>query len=210
MMRQRGEGLWRKGGFVSIGIAFTKGIGLSRSLEAVCEKLIDGNGRIINTSYSEDEGGSNWVTVRTEEAAFDVSHSQFYGSVRLTTTRFGRRDQIVTVSLRDELEFDGLLIDLDYEDVFPDETKSKSHVEISKYVERLLVDLYGRVPFAYAVASHEMEWDWAPATFHREIESMGHLPLSVVPVDGGINMYHGSIALDGMTPQPNRMNKIRL
>lgn len=200
----------KSGGFVSIGIAFIKGSGVVRNLQLVCEALMRDGGKIEGLSYSKDEDGSNWVTLRPEEAEFDVLHNQFYGSIRLTTTRFGRRDQIVTVSLRNELEFDGLLIDLDYEDVFPDATQPKSHVEISKYVERLLVDLYGRVPFAYAIAGHEMEFDWAPATFHREIESLGYIPLSVVPVEGGINMYYGSIALDGMTPQPNRMNKIRL
>gem|GEM_PF-6885790 len=198
------------GGFVSIGIAFTKGSGLSRSLEAVCEELIDGDGSIISISYSENEDGSNWVTVRPEEAELDMVHSQYYGSVSLATARFGRRDQVVTVALRDELEFDGLLIDLSYENVFPDETQTKSHVEIAKYVERLLIDLYRRMPFAYAVAGHEVELDWAPATFQREIENMGYLPLSVMPMEGRINIYHGSIGLDGMTPQPNRMNKIRL
>lgn len=197
------------GGFVSIGIAFTKGSGLSRTLKAVCEELIDGNGSIISMSYSEDEDG-NWVTVRPEEAELDMVHSQYYGSVRLTTARFGQRDQVVTVSLRDELELDGQLIDLSYEDVFDGASSAVSHVELIKSVERFLIDLYRRMPFAYAVAGHEVELDWAPETFHREIESMGYLPLSVVPMEGRINIYYGSIGLDGMTPQPNRMNKIRL
>lgn len=189
------------GGFVSIGIAFTTGSGLLRNLQVICEALMRDGGKINRITYSKDEDGTEWMTVEPKETYPDLSHIRYYGAVTLTTNRFGRTNQVVTVSLKDELDFDGLLIDLDWDVVFQDTLDRESIASMTTRIERLLIDVYQLIPYAYAIVGHEIELDWAPDTFlhkHKLIES---LSLSILPIKDGLNVIHGKIALDGMTPQ---------
>ncbi|WP_214823523.1 Imm64 family immunity protein [Exiguobacterium sp. s28] len=194
----------KSGGFVSIGIAFTIGSGLVRNLQIVCDALMQDGGEVDHISYSQDEDGTEWVTIEPTGSDLDLSQIQYYGSVTLSTARFGRRYQIVTVSVRDEIGFEGLLIDLDWEDLFVDTNMTESFVRATASVERLLIDVYRSASFAYAVAGHEIELDWAPKTFLQERNLIESLSLSVIPIKDGLKLVHGSIALDGMTSQLSR------
>ena len=198
------------GGFVSIGIAFTTGSDLLRNLQVICEALMRDGGKINRITYSKDEDGTEWVTVEPKDTNPDLSHIRYYGAVTLTTNRFGRTNQVVTVSLRDELDFDGLLIDLDWEDVFQDTIDKESLASITTSIERLLLDVYQRIPYAYAIAGHEIELDWAPDTLLQDRKLIESLSLSVIPVQHGLNVIHGTIALDGMTSQDDKSSHRRL
>ncbi|TCI22937.1 hypothetical protein EVJ33_04960 [Exiguobacterium sp. SL-10] len=199
----------KSGGFVSIGIAFTTGSGLLRNLQVVCEALMRDGGKIDRITYSKDEDGTEWVTIEPKGSDLDLSQIQYYGSITLSTARFGRRDQIVTVSLKTEVDFEGLLIDLDWEDLFVDTNETESIVRATDSVERLLIDVYRSTSFAYAVAGHEIELDWAPETLLQDRKVIESLSLSVIPVKDGLKVVHGSIALDGMTPQDDKSSNRR-
>lgn len=199
----------KEGGFVSIGIAFTTGSGLLHNLQVVCEALIRDGGKIKRITYSKDEDGTEWVTIEPKGLELDLSQIQYYGSITLSTARFGRRDQIVTVSLKTEVDFEGLLIDLDWEDLFVDVNETESIVRATDSVERLLIDVYRSTSFAYALAGHEIELDWAPETLLQDRKVIESLSISVIPVKDGFKVVHGSIALDGMTPQDDKSSNRR-
>lgn len=200
----------KSGGFVSVGMAFTKGNEQHQHLRFVCAALTKAGGRIIRIAYSNDVDGNEWVTVEPEDKNPDLSHIRYYGAVTLTTNRFGRTNQVVTVSLKDELDFDGLLIDLDWEDVFQDTIDLQSIASMTTRIERLLIDVYQRIPYAYAIAGHEIELDWAPDTLLQDRKLIESLSLSVIPVQHGLNVTHGTIALDGMTSQDAKSSNRRL
>ncbi|MCC5892040.1 Imm64 family immunity protein [Exiguobacterium sp.] len=200
----------KSGGFVSIGMAFAKGNGRDQNLRIVCEALMITGGRITRISYSNDEAGNEWVAIEPKDANPDLSHIRYYGTVTLTTNRFGRINQVVTVSLKDELNFDGLLIDLDWEDVFTDTNDTESIASITTSIERLLLDVYQRIPYAYAVAGHEMELDWAPDSFPTSANWLDMFPLSIIPSPEGVAITYGSISIDGMTRQSKKKLSISL
>lgn len=200
----------KSGGFVSIGIAFTKGSGLHRNLQIICEALMQDGREIDRISYSKDEDGTEWVTIEPTGSDLSLSQIQYYGSVHLSTARFGRRDQTVTVSLKTEVDFEGLLIDLDWEDLFVDTNETESIVKVTDIVEQLLTDVYQSTSFDYAVVGHEIELDWAPETFLEDRKYIESLSLSVIPVKDGLKVVHGAIALDGLTPQDDRCSNRRL
>ena len=200
----------KSGGFVSVGMAFTKGNGQHQHLRVVCAALTNAGGRIIRIAYSNDVDGNEWVTVEPEDKNPDLSHIRYDGAVTLTTNRFGRTNQVVTVSLKDELDFDGLLIDLDWDDVFQDTIDTESIASITTRIERFLIDVYQRIPYAYAIAGHEIELDWAPDTLLQDRKLIESLSLSVIPVQHGLNVIHGTIALDGMTSQDDKSSHRRL
>lgn len=198
----------KSGGFVSIGMAFVKGSGKDQTLRVVCEALMRAGGRITRISYSNDEAGDEWVAIEPKDANPDLSHIRYYGAVTLTTNRFGRINQVVTVLLKDELDFEGLLIDLNWEDLFQDKNDTESIASITTSIERLLLDVYQRIPYAYAVAGHEMELDWAPDSFPTSTDWLDVLPLSIVPSPEGVTITYGLITIDGMTTQVKKVSTI--
>lgn len=196
------------GGFISIGMAFAKGNGRDQTLRIVCEALMRAGGRIIRISYSNDEAGNEWVAIEPKDANPDLSHIRYFGAVTLTTNRFGRINQVVTVLLKDELNFDGLLIDLNWEDLFQDTNDTESIASITTSIERLLLDVYQRIPYAYAVAGHEMELDWAPDSFPTSTDFLDSFPLSIALSPDTLVITRGSISMDGMTPQVKKVSAI--
>lgn len=199
----------KAGGFVSIGMAFTKGNEQHQHLRFVCAALTKAGGRIIRIAYSNDVDGNEWVTVEPKDKNPDLSHIRYYGAVTLTINRFGRTNQVVTVSLKDELDFDGLLIDLDWEDVFQDTIDLQSIASMTTSIERLLLDVYQRIPYSYAIAGHEIELDWAPDSFPMSTDFLDSFPLSIVLSPDTLVITHGSISMDGMTPQPKKVSTIK-
>lgn len=167
-------------------------------------------GKLDQITYSKDEEGTEWVTIEPKGSDLDLSQIQYYGSVTLSTARFGRRDQVVTVSLRDEVGFEGLLIDLDWKDLFVEPNDVESIDRVTDSVERLLMDVYRSTSFAYAIAGHEIELDLAPETLLQDRKLINSLSLSVIPIEDGLKVIHGTIALDGITLQLRRTYSINL
>ncbi|NMF01550.1 Imm64 family immunity protein [Aneurinibacillus aneurinilyticus] len=187
------------GGYISIALVYEDRNKLSNELKKLTRYFIQKGAILLKVKYSEDKEGENWreEIVNNNEVDFTMLTEKYYGNIDIIADMFNESLKNLKLSIHKEEGFYGFLIDIKWEELF--EEHSKSSVEkITQNIINIILQLYKETQFSYAFCGHEVEIEFSPNDFNS-IEN-GY-PISVLPFNDRLEVFYGEFSIDGISFQ---------
>lgn len=188
------------GGYVSIGMVFEQAEGARSVIPELMSFLLLHGHSFQTVSYSEDADGERWITVpATASSVIEAVSSGWYATVEMTTAIAHEKVQI---RFTETASAAGFLMDIPWEAFI-----RLDHATVTNQVANGLIGLHSAAPFRYAFGGHELEIEHSPSAFESMITERTDFPLSIVAFDDHFLIAHGTIGMDGITPQQTHVEK---
>ncbi|WP_077620708.1 Imm64 family immunity protein [Bacillus sinesaloumensis] len=197
------------GGYVNIGVVFNEDYPLISTFEKLKEFILKKGGTFLNLKYSEDIEGEKWVENEVQNNKLDVSFLDgYYISSELSGDIFNIKSESITLTVEKEANYHGFLFSIGWEDIFPDESDDSSIKTARQSIIKTLFELHKTIPFSYSFVGHEIEIEMDPNEFSSQIENNHSYPVAMVDTQSGLDIYYGSIGIDGFSKEIPRKETI--
>lgn len=199
------------GGFINIGIVFSKEQSLNQNLYALIDSFVTQGSNLIKLNFSKDKDGTRWIEkqIINNEVTVDLS-AKYYPFLTLSGDALGIDSDEIKLSPVVEEDFHGFLIDIKWDDLFPLSHNSDIVVSRTNELIRFLIDTYKQTAYSYAIVGSELDIELSPEGFMDEISSADYFPLALLGDNSKMQIYKGSHHIDGITPQRKNIETINL
>lgn len=199
------------GGFINIGVVFSKEQSFNQSLYAVIDSFVSQGSNLIKLNFSENEEGTHWIEkqIINNKVTVDLSEN-YYPFITLSGNALGMNNNEIKLSPVVEKDFHGFLIDIKWVDMFPLPHNSDTLVSRTNKLIRFLINSYKLTAYSYAIVGSELDIELSPEDFMDKISSVDHFPLALVGDNSKVQIHRGSHHIDGITPQRKNIETIHL
>ncbi|WP_214828519.1 Imm64 family immunity protein [Exiguobacterium sp. s26] len=134
------------GGFINIGIVFSKEQSLNQNLYALIDSFVNQGSNLIKLNFSKDKDGTRWIEkqIINNKVTVDLS-ANYYPFLTLSGDALRIDSDEIKLSPVVEEEFHGFLIDIKWDDLFPLPHNSDIVVSRTNELIRFLIDTWGTV-----------------------------------------------------------------
>jgi len=187
------------GGYISIALVYEDNNESSNKLEGLI-KYFTQNGSIpLEMKYCEDEEGEIWreEILCNKTIDFTLLTEGYFGSIIVNTDIFNGNLIKINISVHKEKGCFGFLIDIEWEDLFKECSKSLSD-EVSANIVNFLHQIYLMTHYNYSYCGHEVEVECSS----RDLKSkVNQYPIAVVPFEDRLEVFYGEFSIDGVSLQ---------
>lgn len=199
------------GGFINVGIVFSNNQSFDQNLCALIHSFVQQGSSLLKLNYSEDEDGTRWTEqeIINNEVTIDLNEN-YYPFITLSGDALGIKSDEIKLTPVIEEDFHGFLIDIKWNDIFPQMNNNDIVVSRTNKLILFLIDTYRLTSYRYAIVGSELDIEISPEDFVDEISNADYFPLALVGDKSKIQIYKGSNHIDGITPQNKSLETINL
>lgn len=199
------------GGFINIGIVFSKEQSLNQNLYALIDSFVNQGSNLIKLNFSKDKDGTRWIEkqIINNKVTVDLS-ANYYPFLTLSGDAFGIESDEIKLSPVVEEDFYGFLIDIRWDDMFPQSYNSDVVISQTNKLIYFLIETFKLTAYSYAIVGSELDIEISPENFVDEISRANYFPLALVGESSKMKVYKGSNHIDGITPQHRNLETITL
>ncbi|VEF46747.1 Uncharacterised protein [Bacillus freudenreichii] len=187
------------GGYVNIGTVFTEDRGIFETWSKMKGYIIENGGQFKKLKYSKNMDGENWIQLDIKDNSLDESFlTGHYPELELSGSSLGLNTERIHLSIEKDNGYFGFLFGIEWESLF---SKEVDVAKIRNHMVATLTAIYETIPFAYSFIGHEIEIDCSPDEFKDFIAHNDSYPVAMIENKGGLDIYYGTIGIDGISGQ---------
>ena len=193
------------GGFINVGMVFDQKHNLVRSMNSVKDFLSQHGSNFLSVKYSKDIDGENWIEENIEDNVLQESYlTGFYNEFEVSG-KFLDTNKELNLSIIKEDNYFGLLFNIEWE-----EMSNQNFITFQTKVVNYLIEIYRILPYEYSFVGHEIEIEMDPEEFVNALKGNDSFPVAIIGKNVELDVYYGSIGIDGFSSQAQRKEVIKI
>ncbi|MFC0562223.1 Imm64 family immunity protein [Halalkalibacter alkalisediminis] len=183
------------GGYINIAQVFNDNGNIQDKLEATLQYFVKQGSTILKVKYSKDADGENWAEREVTANQLEIDGPCYYLSIEISGEILGIN--IFFLTTIHEEGFFGFLINIEWEELFPENGKNDLQSTTNQLVKNT-ANLYKETGFAYSLIGHELEIEIHPDDISGESDSF---PVVLIGAEEKLEILYGPFCIDGLTEQ---------